>query len=146
MEERINIQHVDNEAYKAMLALEKYSANSSLSVTLKELIKIRASQINGCAYCIDMHTVEAIKNGESQRRIFAISAWWESPLFDKKEKVVLKMTDEITLIANSGLSSETYQNATDLFTEAEIAQIIMQIVTINSWNRIAVATRRQHDK
>lgn len=146
MDKRINIQNIDDEAYKAMFALEKYLTNSSLSVSLKELIKIRASQINGCAYCIDMHTAEALKNGESQRRIFAVSAWWESPLFDKNEKMALKMTDEVTLIAKNGLSTETYQNAAEIFNEKELAEIIMQIVTINAWNRIAVSTRLFHEK
>ena len=102
-----------------MFALEKYLSSSSISVTLKELIKIRSSQINGCAYCIDMHTTEALKNGETNRRIFAISAWWESPLFDDIEKVILKMTEEITLIANHGLSDETFEKAKNHFDERD---------------------------
>ena len=146
MDNRINIQNTEPEAYKAMFGLEKYLSTTSVNTILKELIKIRASQINGCAYCIDMHTEEALKNGETQRRIFAISAWWESPLFDEVEKIVLKMTEEITLIAKNGLSSETYEKAKKHFSENEIAQIIMQIVTINAWNRIAVSTHMFHEK
>ena len=128
-----------------MLGLEKYLSGSVLDKKLIELIKIRASQINACAYCIDMHTKDALKYGESPRRIFAVSAWWESPLFDEKERIAMKMTEEITLIAKNGLTSETYQKAKENFSDNEIAQIIMQIVTINSWNRIAVSTHMVHE-
>ncbi len=145
MEDRINIQKLEPKAYEAMFGLEKYLSTSKLSKTLLELIKIRASQINGCAYCIDMHTQEAIKHGENPRRIFAISAWWESPLFDEKEQVVLKMTEEVTLISDKGLTTETYEKAKNSFDDNEIAQIIMQIGVINAWNRIAVSTRMMHE-
>ena len=144
MSERINIQKLEPKAYEAMFGLEKYLSTSKLSKTLLELIKIRASQINGCAYCIDMHTQEAMKHGESARRIFAVSAWWESPLFDEKEQVVLKMTEEVTLISEKGLTTETYDLAKAIFEDNEIAQIIMQIGVINTWNRIAVSTRKIH--
>ena len=145
MSERINIQKLEPKAYEAMFGLEKYLSTSKLSKTLLELIKIRASQINGCAYCIDMHTQEAMKHGENARRIFAVSAWWESPLFDEKEQVVLKMTEEVTLISEKGLTTETYDLAKTIFDDNEIAQIIMQIGVINTWNRIAVSTRMIHE-
>ena len=145
MSERINIQKLEPKAYEAMFGLEKYLSTSKLSKTLLELIKIRASQINGCAYCIDMHTQEAMKHGENARRIFAVSAWWESPLFDEKEQVVLKMTEEVTLISEKGLTTETYDLAKAIFDDNEIAQIIMQIGVINTWNRIAVSTRMIHE-
>ena len=145
MSERINIQKVEPKAYEAMFGLEKYLSTSKLSKTILELIKIRASQINGCAYCIDMHTQEAIKHGENPRRIFAVSAWWESPLFDEKEQVVLKMTEEVTLVADKGLTTKTYDLAKTIFDDNEIAQIIMQIAIINTWNRIAVSTRMIHE-
>lgn len=128
-----------------MLGLEKYLSTSTLDKKLIELIKTRASQINGCAYCIEMHANDALKYGETQRRIFAVSAWWESPLFDEKEKIALKMAEEITLIAKEGLSSETYRKAKENFSDNEIAQIIMVTVTINSWNRIAVSTHQVHE-
>ncbi|MEA5045904.1 MAG: carboxymuconolactone decarboxylase family protein, partial [Petrimonas sp.] len=95
--------------------------------------------------CIEMHANDALKYGETQRRIFAVSAWWESPLFDEKEKIALKMAEEITLIAKEGLSSETYRKAKENFSDNEIAQIIMVTVTINSWNRIAVSTHQVHE-
>ncbi|MEG0188607.1 carboxymuconolactone decarboxylase family protein [Algoriella sp.] len=145
MSERINIKKLEPKAYEAMFGLEKYLSTSKLSKTILELIKIRASQINGCAYCIDMHTQEAIKHGENPRRIFAVSAWWESPLFDEKEQVVLKMTEEVTLVADKGLTTKTYDLAKTIFDDNEIAQIIMQIAIINTWNRIAVSTRMIHE-
>lgn len=142
---RINIQEIEPNAYQAMFALEKYLSTSKVDKVLLDMIKIRASQINGCAYCIDMHTQEAMKKGETQRRIFAMSAWWESPLFSDKEKAILKITDEITLLSDKGLTTETYKEVQEFFNENEIAQIIMQIGTINIWNRIAVATRLMHE-
>ena len=144
MKKRINISTIEPQAYKAMFGLETYLAGTDFPKTLKELIKIRASQINSCAYCIDMHTKDALKNGETNQRIFLLSAWKEAKyLFTEEEQTVLTMTEEITLIHKNGLSDETYQKATEFFTEEQIAQIIMAIVTINAWNRIAVSTHLQ---
>jgi len=143
-EKRININAAEPQAYKAMFGLEAYLAKVEISKTLKELIKIRASQINNCAYCIDMHTKDAIKNGESNQRIFLISAWREATkFFTEEEQIVLAMTEEITLIHQHGLSKETYRKASDIFSENQIAQIIMAIATINAWNRIAVSTHQE---
>ena len=139
---RINITQTEPNAYKGMLTLEQYIRNSAIPHLLRELIKIRASQINGCAYCIDMHTQEALKIGETQRRIFALSAWKESPLFTEEERAVLQLTEEVTLISKEGVSDETYNKVLGLFGENVLAQIIMQIIIINSWNRIAVSTRQ----
>ncbi|MCH5600308.1 carboxymuconolactone decarboxylase family protein [Niabella ginsengisoli] len=141
MEKRPNIYETEPAGYKAMLGLEGYLAASQLSKTHKELIKIRASQINGCAYCIDMHTKDALKNGETNQRIFLLNAWRETDLFSKEEKVILAITEEITLIHQHGLSEATYQQAKELFDKNYIAQIIMMIVTINAWNRIAISTQ-----
>ncbi|HLV47210.1 MAG TPA: carboxymuconolactone decarboxylase family protein [Flavobacterium sp.] len=141
MEKRINAKNLEPQAYKAMFGLETYLANTDLSKTIKELIKIRVSQINSCAYCIDMHTKDALKYGETQQRIFVLSAWREAKyLYTDEEQTVLAMAEEITLIHQNGLTDETYQKATEFFTENQIAQIIMAIVTINAWNRIAVST------
>lgn len=137
---RVNISEIERNSYKAMINLESYVKNSQIPPLLKELIKIRASQINGCAYCIDMHTEESLSLGESDRRIFAVSAWRESPLFTEEEKAVLQMTEEVTLISKKGLSDETYNSVLNFFSERVTAQIIMQIIMINSWNRVAVAT------
>ena len=139
---RINIPKTEPDAYKGMLALEQYIRNSAIPHLLRELIKIRASQINSCAYCIDMHTQEALKIGETQRRIFALSAWKESPLFTEEERSVLQLTDEVTLISKDGVSDETYNKVAGFFGENVLAQIIMQIIIINSWYRIAVSTHQ----
>ncbi|HRP31627.1 MAG TPA: carboxymuconolactone decarboxylase family protein [Agriterribacter sp.] len=139
---RINIPQTEPDAYKGMLVLEQYNRNSKVPPLLRELIKIRASQINGCAYCIDMHTREALKLGETQRRLFALAAWKESPLFTEQERAVLQLTEEVTLISKDGVSEETYSTVVSFFGEKVLAQIIVQIVVINSWNRFAVATQQ----
>ncbi len=144
MKERINIQNIEPESFQAMFGLEKYLNSTKLDPKLKNLIKIRSSQINGCAYCIEMHTTEARKLGESEQRIYALSAWRESPLFSEEERVVLAMTEEITLIANKGLTEETYEETKKKFEDNEVAQIIMHIITINAWNRIAISTNMFH--
>ena len=146
MKKRIVIQKIEPNAYKAMFELEKYLSTSTIDKVILDLIKIRASQINGCAYCIEIHTTDAINIGETHRRIFALSAWWESPLFTEKEKAVLKLTEEVTMITAKGLSTETYQEVEKFFTENEIAQLIIQVGTINLWNRIAVSTHLTHEK
>lgn len=142
MEQRVQIDKIEPNAYKAMYALEKYLSECDLTNTQKELIKIRASQINGCAFCINMHTKDALKYGETQERIFLLDAWKETKLFSEEEKTLLLMTEEITLIHKKGLSSKTYKKATEFFNENHIAQIIIAITTINAWNRIAVSTHK----
>ena len=145
MKKRIDINQLEPNACNAMFGLEKYLGSTGLNATLKELIKIRASQINGCAYCIQMHTEEALKQGETEQRIFALSAWKESPLFSETERAVLALTEEVTLISVSGLSSEIYDAALSVLGEKTLAQAIMQIVTINAWNRMSVATHMVHE-
>ena len=146
MSQRLNMAKSAPEAYKAMIALDATMGASSLSNIQKELIKIRASQINGCAFCIDMHTKDALKYGETPQRIFLLNAWWETTLYTDEERVLLKMTEEITKISESGLTEETYQNALKLFTEQQIGEIIMAITIINAWNRIGISTHLQLPK
>lgn len=144
MEKRININSIEPQAFKAMYALEAYLAKAEISRTLKELIKIRASQINNCAYCLNMHTKDAIANGEKEQRIFILSAWREAlSFFTEEEQIALMITEEITLIHQHGLSKETYEKAASIFSENQIAQLIMAVVTINAWNRIAVSTHQE---
>ena len=144
MQKRINIHSAEPMVLKAMMALENYLAQTSIPKTVKELIKIRASQINGCAYCIDMHTKDALKNGETDQRIFLLNAWRETDtIFTEEEKTVLAITEEVTLIHQHGLSDVAYQNAQQFFSENQIAQIVMAVVTINAWNRIAVSSHLQ---
>jgi AhpD family alkylhydroperoxidase len=146
MEKRVNIQETEPQAYKAMYALEGYLATSHLSKTHKELIKIRASQINGCAYCIDMHTKDALKYGETTQRIFLLNAWRETDLFTEEEKAVLAITEEVTLIHSQGLSDKTYQKAEAILDKNYIAQTIVAVATINAWNRIAISTQMEPGK
>jgi AhpD family alkylhydroperoxidase len=141
MEKRLNIAETEPVGYKAMLGLEGYLATTQLSKTHKELIKIRASQINGCAFCIDMHTKDALKNGETNQRIFLLNAWRETDLFSAEEKAILAITEEVTLIHQHGLSDASYQQALQFFDKNYVAQIIMAVVTINAWNRIAISTQ-----
>jgi len=142
MNTRVNILQTQPEAYKAMMGLEKYISSTSLDAIHKELIKMRASQINGCAFCIDMHTKDARKLGMSEQRIYLLNAWRETQLYTEEERIILAMTEEITLIQQH-LSDTTYDKAVQLFGEGYVAQIIMAITTINAWNRIAIAAEMQ---
>jgi len=138
--QRMSLKKVNPEGYKAMMALENYIGTTTIRPNFREMIKIRASQINGCAYCIDMHTEDARKLGESEKRIYALSAWRESLLFNDEEKAILAFTDEVANISTDGVKDETYQNLKKYFDDKSIAEIIMINVTINSWNRIAIST------
>lgn len=141
METRVNILEAQPQAAKAMYALEGYLAGTQVSKTHKELIKIRVSQINGCAFCIDMHTKDALKSGETHQRIFLLNAWRETGLFNAEEKALLAVAEEVTLIHQHGLTDATYANARQFFSEEYIAQVIMVAVTINAWNRIAISSQ-----
>jgi AhpD family alkylhydroperoxidase len=144
MSNRINIQQLQPEAFKAMFALENYVRTSGISATHKELIKIRTSQINGCAFCIDMHTRDARKNGETEQRIYLLNAWREiNGLYTEEERALLALTEEVTLIHQHGVSDETYTKAIAAFGEERVAQIIVAIMAINAWNRMAIATQMQ---
>lgn len=143
MTPRLNIQNIQPEAFKAMYALEKYMAGTQLTNTHKELIKIRTSQINGCAFCLDMHTKDALKYGETPQRIFVLPAWRETTLFTPEERAILALAEEVALISNGGVSDATYKNAVDVLGETYVAQAIMATVTINAWNRIAISTQLQ---
>jgi len=140
MENRVNIQKIQPAAYQAMYGLEKYVSTSSIDPILLELIKMRASQINGCAFCLNMHSIDARKLGETEQRLYLLNAWKETTLFTEKEQAVLALTEEVTLIANH-VSDETYARAAGFFDEVELSQIIMAIVAINAWNRIAISTK-----
>lgn len=144
MSHRIQLASQIPAAIQAMRGLETYLGGTDIPPSLKELIKLRASMINGCAYCIEMHAEVAMKQQESPQRLLALAAWRESPLFDERERAVLALTDEVTLIADQGLSDATYRQGLALLGETLLAQCLMQIITINAWNRVAVATRMEH--
>jgi AhpD family alkylhydroperoxidase len=141
MDKRINIQQTQPQAYKAMFGLEGYLQTAQLNPTHRELIKIRASQINGCAYCLDLHTKDALKAGETARRIFLLNAWKETQLFTKEEKIILALTEAVTLIHQNGVTDPLYREAESVLGATYLAQVIMAIVTINAWNRIAISTK-----
>lgn len=139
---RIDFNEVQPRAYDAMDALDQFVKESSIDNLLRELIKIRASQINGCAYCVDAHSRDARKWGESERKIFLVAAWRESgEIFSEEERLVLQMTEELTLIHKHGLSDSVYERSIRIFGPEKTAQLIMIMVTINAWNRIGVATQ-----
>jgi AhpD family alkylhydroperoxidase len=139
MSNRTKMDVVEPNGYKALLALEAYIGRTSLTTKHKDLIKIRASQINGCAFCIDMHTKDARKAGETEQRIYALNAWRDTPFFDEQERAILALTEEVTLISNH-VADETYNNVATLFDKTYVAQLIMAIITINAWNRMAITT------
>jgi len=144
MNARFNMQQVQPEAYKAMMGLEKYVNSTQLTNAHKDLIKIRASQVNGCAYCINLHTKDARQHGETEQRIYLLNAWKETSLFTEEEKAILALTEEITLVSRH-TSGDVYEKAASLFSETYLAQIIMAVVAINAWNRIGITTRLQPD-
>jgi len=141
MNTRFNMAEINAAAYQAGIGMEKALQNSFLTPVQKELIKIRASQINGCAFCLDMHTKDALKYGETLQRIFLLNAWRDArELYSEEEQVILAIAEEVTLISEKGLSEETYRKAKQVFGETQIADIIMATITINMWNRIAIST------
>lgn len=142
--ERLNVYQVDPKATEAVLALENYVRQSGLETPLYELIKIRASQMNGCAYCLDMHTKDAVKGGEDQRRINILSAWREAPsFFTERERAALALTEEVTAIGERGVSGTVWDEVAKHFTEQELVHLLMAISAINVWNRLAVATHQK---
>lgn len=145
MQKRVEIAKVEPAAYQAMYALENYIKSSKIDKMHLHLLKIRASQINGCAFCINMHTREALASGETPQRIFLLDAWRETGIFTDAEKSILALCEEVTLIHNYGVSDETYSWVASHFDEQYIAQLVMAIVTINSWNRLSVATNKEID-
>ncbi|MGF6849871.1 AhpD family alkylhydroperoxidase [Chitinophaga sp. W3I9] len=141
MEARMDVYKLLPGAFNAMMGLQTFVNESGLDKTLTELIKIRASQINGCAFCLNMHTKEARQMGETEQRIYALPAWEESPYYTEKERAALALTEAVTLISTSRVPDEVYKAAQAVFTQQEIATITMAIVAINSWNRIAITSR-----
>ena len=140
MSDRIRIKNASPAAYKAMMALENYLATTRISPLHHDLIRIRVAQINGCAYCVDLHTRTARALGETEQRIYALSVWEETPFFTEEERAILALTEEVTLIHNK-VSDAVYERAARLFDEEYLAQVIMAIITINAWTRIGVSTR-----
>lgn len=147
MAQRIDLSAFVPDFYKAMVGLERAIHESGIDPTLYELVKIRASQINGCAFCLDMHNRDARKAGEKQRRLDVLSAWREAPtLFSESERAALALTEQATLIADGGVSDEAWNDAVQALGEKGVAQVLMAVVAINGWNRLAVATHQDLPK
>jgi AhpD family alkylhydroperoxidase len=142
MEPRIDFYHAAPGAVKAMSGLEHYiNQSSGLEPSLRELVKTRASQINGCAYCLDMHTKDARAAGETEQRLYALNAWRETPFYTERERAALEWTEVITNIADGHAPDEVFFRVRQYFDEAELVNLTLAIVAINGWNRLAIAFR-----
>lgn len=141
MQPRIEYGKVAPGAMAAMRGLEDYVHRSGLEPSLLELVKVRASQINGCAYCLDMHTKDARAAGEKEQRLYAVAAWHEGPFFSERERAALAWTDAVTLVGQTRVPDEVYQQARQYFGEKELVDLTIAVVAINGWNRLAVAFR-----
>lgn len=143
MPQRIDIHQVDAKAQQAVLAMERYMRESGIDPRLYELVKIHASQLNGCAFCLDMHMRDARKGGEDQRRLDVLSAWREAPeLYTARERAAFAFTEAVTRIGDAGVPDQVWNDVTAEFDEAGVVHLLMAVATINVWNRLAVATRQ----
>ncbi len=141
MNPRVEYAKVAPGARDAMLGLEKYVHGTGLEPALLELVKIRASQINGCAYCLDMHTKDARARGETEQRLYAVAAWHEAPFFTDRERAALAWTEAVTLVSGAHVPDAAFDEARRHFSEKELVDLTLAIVAINGWNRLAVAFR-----
>ncbi len=142
MQPRIDFYTASPDALKAMLALETAVSRLPLEKSLIELVKLRASQINGCAFCVDMHTTDALKGGETTRRLFGVSVWRETPFFTPRERAALAWTESLTLISQTHAPDEDYALVSAEFDAKEMVDLTVAITTINAWNRLAVGFRK----
>jgi AhpD family alkylhydroperoxidase len=141
MKTRLNAYQVAPDTLKALGALEAQVQASGLEQSLIELVKTRASQINGCAFCINMHTLDARKNGETEQRLYLLNAWRESPVYTDRERAALAWTEAVTLISETHAPDDVYEEVRSQFSEKEMVNLTMLIATINAWNRIAISFR-----
>ncbi|MCK2000888.1 carboxymuconolactone decarboxylase family protein [[Brevibacterium] frigoritolerans] len=141
MEQRINYMKTNREVVKLMMGLEEYKKTTDIDSTLIELIKIRASQINGCAYCLDMHTKDARAMGETEQRIYCLSAWRETPFYSDSERAALELTEAVTAISANGVPDELYERVRLHFDEKQYIDLVTIIITINGWNRLAISAQ-----
>jgi len=143
MSQRLNYYEMNSEAIKPMLALERYVRNSGLEKPLLELVKLRASQINGCAYCLDMHTKDARAGGETEQRLYLLSAWREAPFYTERERAALEWTEAVTLVSATQVPDEVYEKVRPYFSPEELLNLTMAIIAINGWNRLAISFRSE---
>ena len=141
MEQRIGYSEQAEGAYKAMLGLEQYLHQSSIEPNLLHLLKFRVSQINGCAYCLDMHSKDLRAGGETEQRLYMLDAWRESPFYTDRERAALEWAESLTLVSETHVPDEVYDIVKKQFNEKEIIDLTMVVVAINGWNRISIAFR-----
>ena len=141
MTPRMNFMQAAPDTVKALMALEAQIQGSGLEQSLIELVKTRASQINGCAFCINMHTFDARKHGETEQRLYLLNAWREAPVYSERERAALAWTEAVTLIADTHAPDDLYADVRKHFSEAETVNLTMLIATINAWNRLAISFR-----
>ena len=141
MKQRLNYAEIAPDAIKAMRELEKYVYGSGLERPLYELVKTRASQINGCAYCLDMHTKDARKAGETEQRLYALSAWKETPFYTERERAALEWTEALTVISENEVPDTLYESVRKHFNKKEMVALTMAVIAINGWNRLAISFR-----
>ena len=144
MQPRMNFYKASPDAMKAVMGLETFVQKSGLEGSLIDLVKTRASQINGCAYCVHMHTKEARQRGESEERLYLLSAWHESPLYTARERAALAWTEAVTLVADSRVPDDVYEEARRHFSETELVNLTVAVAAINAWNRLAISFRAVH--
>ncbi|MBX3064238.1 MAG: carboxymuconolactone decarboxylase family protein [Anaerolineae bacterium] len=138
---RLEYDRVNPQAYNAMLTFSRFTRSSIIEKPLLELVRVRASQINGCAYCVDMHTKDARAGGETEQRLYALSVWRETPFYSERERAALEWTEAITLISDNHVSDELYALVNQHFSEAELVDLTVAIIVINGWNRLAIPFR-----
>ena len=144
MKPRLNAYQAAPAVMKAMMALESQVVANGLEPALMELVKIRASQINGCAFCLHMHTRDARARGEKEERIYLLDAWRESPLFSPRERAALAWTEAVTLVSQTHVPDDVYEQARAEFSEEELVKLTLLVTTINAWNRFAISFRSIH--
>ena len=131
------------EALQALYGLEQYVRKSGLEARLLELVRMRASQINGCAFCIDMHSKDARAEGESEQRLYGLSAWRETPFYTDRERAALEWTESVTLVSRDQVPDEVYERVRQHFSEGELIDLTLAVAMINTWNRVAIAFRAE---
>ena len=141
MKARINLMNVNPGIIQAMLGLEKQVSKAGLDTKLLDLVRMRASQINGCAYCLDMHSKDARAAGETEQRLYGLNAWRETPYYSARERAALEWTEALTLVTETHVPDDVYARVREQFSEAELAHLSLAIVAINGWNRLNVAAR-----
>ncbi|GGX01130.1 carboxymuconolactone decarboxylase family protein [Streptomyces lomondensis] len=141
MTPRINLAELEPAAYQAMLGLEQYLASSPLPAPLRELVKLRASQLNGCAFCVELHRQQARDGGESDERLLSLMSWRTSPCFGRAERAALALTDAATRLGTEGVPDAVWNDAAAHYDDRQLAALVMTVATVNAWNRIAISTR-----